>query len=86
MIMFGYTRGSIGLDRDNLVKVITVCQNIADSFDEGVGIDAIIINFFKALDLVHDRLLTKLAASDGDSRLLEWVRELIPWVVHKGPE
>jgi hypothetical protein len=30
----------IGLDRDTLVEVITVCQDIADSLDEGVGIDA----------------------------------------------
>ena len=48
-------------------QVITVCQDIADSLDEGVSIDAIIIDFSKAFDLVpHDRLLTKLAASGVD--------------------
>jgi len=31
--------------------VITVCQNIADCLDEGVGIDAIIIDISKAFDL-----------------------------------
>ena len=43
--------------------------------DEGVGIDAIKIDFSKAFDLVHDRLLMKLAASDVDSRVVVWVRE-----------
>ena len=31
--MIGYTTGSVVLDRDALVKVITVCQNTADSLD-----------------------------------------------------
>jgi len=43
--MIGYMRDSMGLDRDNHVKVITVCQDIMDSLDEGVGIDVIIIDF-----------------------------------------
>jgi len=55
-----------------------VCQDIAETFDEGVGIDAIIIDFSKAFDLVpHDRLLTKLAASGVDSRAVVWVREFL---------
>jgi len=59
-------------------QVITVCQDIADSLDEGVGIDAIIIDFPKAFDLVpHDRLLTKLAVSAVDSRAVVWVREFL---------
>jgi hypothetical protein len=53
-----------------------VCQNIAEFSDEGVGIDAIIIDFSKAFDLVpHDRLLTKLATSIVDSREVVWERE-----------
>jgi len=57
---------------------ITVCQDIANSLDEGVGIDAIIIDFSKACGLVpHDRLLTKLSASGVDSRVVVWVREVI---------
>ena len=38
-------------------QVVTVCQDIADSLDEGVRTDAIIIDFSKAFDLVpRDRL------------------------------
>jgi hypothetical protein len=59
-------------------QVITICQGIADSLDEGVSIDAIIIDFSKAFDLVpHDRLLIKLAAPGVDSRILVWVREFL---------
>ena len=59
-------------------QVITVCREIADSLDEGVGIDAIIIDFSRAFDLVpHDRLLTKLTASGVDSRVVVWVREFL---------
>ena len=55
-----------------------MCQNIADSLDEGVGVDPIIIDFSKAFDSVpHDRLLTKLAASGVDSRVVVWVREFL---------
>jgi len=51
-----------------------VCQNIADCLDEGVGIDAIIIDFSKAFVLIpHDRLFTKMAASGLDSRVSEFV-------------
>jgi hypothetical protein len=49
--------------------IVTACQDIADSLDEGVRIDAIIIDFSKAFDLVsYDRLLIKMAASAMDSR------------------
>ena len=58
--------------------VITVCQDIADSLDEGVGRDVSITDFSKAFDLVpHDRLFKNLAASGVDSRLVVWVRELL---------
>ena len=59
-------------------QVITVCQDIADSLDEVVGIDAIITYFSKAFDLVpFNRLLTKLAASGLDSRVVVWLREFL---------
>ena len=46
---------------------ITVCQDISDSIDEATRLDAIIIDFPKAFDLVpHDRLLKKTAASGVD--------------------
>jgi hypothetical protein len=39
-------------------QIITVCQDISDSLDEAARLDAIIIDFSKAFDLVlHDRLL-----------------------------
>ena len=55
-----------------------MCQDIADSLDEGVCINVIIIDFSKVFDLVlHDRLLTKLAASSVDSRVGVWLREFV---------
>ena len=42
-------------------QIITVSQDISDSLDEATRLDAIIIDFSKASDLVpHDRLLKKL--------------------------
>jgi hypothetical protein len=59
-------------------QVITVCQDIADSMDNGDRIDAIVIDFSKAFDLVpHDRLLMKITISGVDSRIFEWLREFL---------
>ena len=59
-------------------KVVTVCQDIADSLGEGIRTDAIIIKFSKAFDLVpHDRLLTKIAATGVDLRVVVWVTEFL---------
>jgi hypothetical protein len=59
-------------------QVITVYQDIADSLDKGLGTDVIITDFSKAFNLVpHDQLLTKLAASDMDSRVVVWVRNFL---------
>jgi hypothetical protein len=59
-------------------QVVTVCQDIADSLDNGGRIDAIIIDFSKVFDLVpHDRLLTKITASGVDSRVVIWIREFL---------
>ena len=47
-------------------QLVTVCQDIADSLDEGVRTDTI-IDFSKAIDLgPPDRLLTKIAAMGVD--------------------
>ena len=55
-----------------------MCQDIADSLDEGFDIGAIIIDFSKAFGLVpYDRLLMKLAASGVYSRVVVWVREFL---------
>jgi hypothetical protein len=59
-------------------QTVTVCQDIADSLDEGERTDTIIIDFSKAFDLVpHDRLLTKVMASGVDSRVVAWVRQFL---------
>jgi hypothetical protein len=59
-------------------QTLTVCQDIADSLDEGERLDAIIIDFSKAFDLVpHDRLLTKIMASGVDSMVVAWVRKFL---------
>jgi len=59
-------------------QIITVCQDISDSLDEATRLDAIIIDFSKAFDLVpHDRLLKKIAASGVDSRVVVWIREFL---------
>jgi hypothetical protein len=51
--------------------------------DNGDRIDAIVIDFSKAFDLVrHDRLLMKIAISGVDSRVVAWVRELVPFGSH----
>jgi len=54
-------------------QIVTVCQDIADYLDEGARIDAIIIDFSKAFELVpYGRLLTKIAASGQDFRVVVW--------------
>jgi len=55
-----------------------VCQDIADSLHNRDRINAIIIDFFKAFDLVpHGRLLMKIVNSGVDSRVVVWIREFL---------
>jgi len=59
-------------------QVVTVCQGIAYSLDERDRTEAIIIDFSKAFDLVpHDRLLTKIATTGVDLRVVVWVKEFL---------
>ena len=59
-------------------QVITVCHDFADSVDNGDRIDAIIIDFSEAFDLVpHGRLLMKIAYSGVDSGVVVWIREFL---------
>jgi hypothetical protein len=59
-------------------QVNTVCKDVAESLDNGERIDAIIIDFSEAFDLVpHGRLLTKIANSGVDSRVVVWIREFL---------
>ena len=59
-------------------QVIAVCQDIADSLDNGDKIDANIVDFSKAFDLVtHSLLLNKIAISGMDSKVVVWIREFL---------
>jgi hypothetical protein len=59
-------------------RIVTFFQDIADSLDEGARIDAIITDFSNSFDLVpHDQLLTKIAASGVDWRVVISVREFL---------
>jgi len=52
-------------------QIVTVCQDIADLPDEGVRTEATIIDFSKVFYLVpHDRMLTKIAATGVDLRVV----------------
>jgi len=54
----------------------TVCQDIWNSLDEGFRTATIIVDFSKAFDLVlHDKLLTKIAGTGVDLRVVVWVKE-----------
>ena len=55
-----------------------MCQDIAFYLYERIGRVANIVDFSNDFDLVlHDQLLTKLAVSGVDSRVVFWVRELL---------
>jgi hypothetical protein len=57
---------------------ITVCQDIEDSTDGGFRTDAIIIDFSKAFSLLpHDSVLTQIAATGVDVRVVVWVKEFL---------
>ena len=59
-------------------QVVTVCQDIADSLDEGVRTGTIIIDFSQTFSLVpHDRLLTKIVATGVDLWVVVWVKEFL---------
>jgi hypothetical protein len=59
-------------------QVITVCQDIAGSLDNGVRIDDIIIDSSKAFDLVpYDRLLRRIRASGVERMIVAWIREFL---------
>jgi hypothetical protein len=64
-------------------QVISVCQDIANSLDDGGRIDTIIIDFSKAFVLIpHDGLHTKIAASRVDLRVVVWIREFLLGPTH----
>ena len=59
-------------------QVITVCQDIGYSLDNGDKFDGIIVDFSKTFDLFpQDRLLTQIANSGVDSTVVVWIREFL---------
>jgi hypothetical protein len=55
-----------------------VCQDIADLQDNGPRLDAIIIDFLKAFNLVpHNRLFMNIAASGMELRVGLWMKEFL---------
>jgi hypothetical protein len=59
-------------------QVVTNCQDIADSLDEGGRADAIVIDFSKAFNVVpHDRLLTKISETGVELRVVKWIKNLL---------
>jgi hypothetical protein len=55
-----------------------VCQNSADSLDNGGSTETIMEDFSKTFDLVpHHRMLTKIAASGVDSRVVALIEEFL---------
>jgi hypothetical protein len=59
-------------------QIIMVCQDTADSLDNRDRIDATIVDFSKAFDLVpHGRLLAKIANSGVDSRVVVRIWEFL---------
>ena len=58
-------------------QAITVSRDTADSLDNGDQIDAFMVDFSKAFNLVHGRLLAKISNSGVDSMVVVWVREFL---------
>jgi hypothetical protein len=72
------TSGSSSTQNDHESQVITVCHDTADALNNGDRIDAIIVDFSKAFDLVpHGLLLVKITNSGVDARVVVWIREFL---------
>ncbi len=59
-------------------QVVTLFQDLADEIDVGGRVDAVVIDFAKAFDVVsHDRLVQKLMNSGIDPRVVAWISEFL---------
>ena len=59
-------------------QLVTVCQDLADGIDSNSQVDAVIIDFSRAFDVVpHDILLVKLQSPGVDFRVLQWIKEFL---------
>jgi hypothetical protein len=53
-------------------QLVTICQDIAGSLDEGDRTSAIVIDFSKVFDLVpHDRLLTNISETGAEVKVVK---------------
>ena len=65
-------------------RIVKVCQDIADSLNDGARMDTTVIDSSKAYSLVqYGRLLMKMVASGMDSRVVVWVREFLSGHSHR---
>jgi hypothetical protein len=59
-------------------QIISLCQDLAEVVDKGGRIDAVIIDFSKAFDVVpHDILLRKLTGLGIDKRVVRWIQNFL---------
>ncbi len=59
-------------------QIVSLFQDIADEVDDSGWVDAVIIDFAKAFDVVpHDKLVHKLLQSGIDTRVVAWIDELL---------
>jgi hypothetical protein len=59
-------------------QLVTICQDIADSLDEGCRTDATVIDCSKAFDQVpHDRLLTNMSETAVELRVIKWTKNFL---------
>jgi hypothetical protein len=57
---------------------VTICQDIADSLDEGGRKNATVTEFSKAFGLVpHDGLLTKISKIGVELRVVKWIKNFL---------
>jgi len=64
-------------------QIVTVCQDVVDTLDDGARMEATVIDSSKAYSLVpYDRLLIKMATLGMDSRVVMLVREFLLGHLH----
>jgi hypothetical protein len=59
-------------------QLVSICQDLADSIDKGEQIDAILLDFSKAFDMVpHDLVLKKMKPLGLDPLVTRWVEDFL---------